>query len=336
MNDLRYRALRYNLRMEHRTEIRPDPWAHALESLRAGHRTVLVKVVDHSGSVPGVTGTMAVVSEFGIAGTIGGGAAEQQLLERAREHREGAEIVRFRHTPGEGGTLCSGLQIFALYRLTEDDEHALQAIVDTLSNHRNGTLHLGPGGLTFETGSVAATAFTQGDGWSFTEPLGLLDTLTIIGGGHVSLAFSRVMATLPFRIVLLDNRQQLPTMDANTYAHERRVVDYDEVAEHVPAGDRSWVVIMTYGHVHDRHVLGRLLGRDYAYLGVLGSSAKIHAMFDHMKQEGIAPEGLERVHAPVGLSIGSHTPEEIAISIAGEIIAVRNGKEVACPPSRSS
>jgi xanthine dehydrogenase accessory factor len=125
-------------------------------------------------------------------------------------------------------------------------------------------------------------------------------------------------------------------MEANTYAHERRVVDYEEVAEHVPAGERSWVVIMTYGHVHDRHVLGKLLGRDYAYLGVLGSRAKIHAMFDRMKKEGVLPESLEQVHAPVGLSIRSHTPEEIAISIAGEIIAVRNGKEVACLPSRSS
>ncbi|MCJ7755771.1 MAG: XdhC family protein [Thermoanaerobaculales bacterium] len=311
--------------MEHRTEIRPDPWAHALESLRAGHRTVLVKVVDHSGSVPGVTGTMAVVSELGIAGTIGGGAAEQQLLERAHDHREGAEVIRFRHTPSEGGTLCSGLQVFAVYRLTEDDEESLQAIVDTLADHRNGTLHLDPGGLTFETGTVGATTFTEGDeGWSFTEPLGLLDTLTIIGGGHVSLAFARVMATLPFRIVILDNRPQLPTMEANIYAHERRVVDYEEVAEHVPAGDRSWVVIMTYGHIHDRKVLGNLVGRDYAYIGVLGSRAKIHSMFDHMKKEGVPPESLERVHAPVGLSIRSHTPEEIAISIAGEIISVRN------------
>ena len=312
--------------------MRPDPWVHALESLRAGHRTVLVKVVEHSGSVPGVTGTMAVVSELGIAGTIGGGAAEQQLLERAREHREGAEIVRFRHTPSQGGTLCSGLQVFAVYRLTENDEQALQSVVDTLADHRNGTFRLDPAGLAFEPKTVGAMTFTEGDGsWSFTEPLGLLDTLTIIGGGHVSLAFARVMATLPFRIVLLDNRARLPTMEANCYAHERHVVDYDSVAQHVPAGDRSWVVIMTYGHIHDRKVLGKLLGRDYAYLGVLGSKAKIHSMFAEMRKEGVSPASLERVHAPVGLSIGSHTPEEIAISIAGEIISIRNGKEAPCP-----
>ena len=313
--------------MEHRTEIRPDPWVHALESLRAGHRTVLVKVVDHSGSVPGVTGTMVTVSKVGIAGTIGGGAAEKELVEKALLHDEGSEIVHFRHTPGEGGTLCSGLQIFAIILLTHNDVEAIEKIIDTLAHHRTGLLHLGPGGLRFEVGGVGTTVFVEdGEAWSFGEPVGLLETLTIIGGGHVSLAFSKVMATLPFRIVLLDNRPDLPTMDANTWAHERRIVDYDSVSEHVPDGERSWVVIMTYGHVHDRHVLENLLGRQYAYLGVLGSKAKIRTMFADMEAKGTTTEALDRVHSPVGFSIGSHTPEEIAISIAAEIIAVRNGK----------
>jgi len=284
-----------------------------------------------------VTGTMAVVSDLGIAGTIGGGAAEKELLERAREHREGAEIVRFRHTPGEGGTLCSGLQVFAVVLLTQDDEMEIRKVVETLAGHGKGTLEIGPEKLVFEPGAATATRFVEEHGsWSFTEPLGLLDTLTIVGGGHVSLAFSRVMATLPFRIVLIDNREQLPTMEANHHAHERRVVDYDLVAEHVPEGRRSWVVIMTYGHVHDRDVLARLLGREYAYLGVLGSRAKIHSMFADMKAGGASAEDLERVRAPVGLPIGSHTPEEIAVSIAAEIIAVRNGKEISCQPSTSS
>jgi xanthine dehydrogenase accessory factor len=313
--------------MEHRTEFRPDPWVHALESLRAGHRTVLVKVVDHSGSVPGVTGTMVTVSELGIAGTIGGGAAEKELVEKALAHEEGSEIIRFRHTPGEGGTLCSGLQIFAVILLTNNDEEAIERIIDTLGHHRTGQLSLGPDGLDFVIGGSGGTVFVEdSEAWSFSEPVGLLETLTIIGGGHVSLAFSRVMATLPFRIVLLDDRPDLPTMEANTWAHERRVVDYEHVADHVCDGDRSWVVVMTYGHAHDRRVLEGLLGRPYAYLGVLGSKAKIKKMFADMRTEGASADALEQVHAPVGLAIGSHTPEEIAVSIAGEIIAIRNRK----------
>ncbi len=314
--------------METNDQMLSDPWSLALESVRGGNRAVLVFVVDHSGSVPGVTGTRAVVSDLGISGTIGGGAAEKQLLEQARNHTGDPQIVRFRHTPAEGGTLCSGLQIFAVTQLSAEDEAPLASLVDTLSDHRPGTLGISPAGLRFSPGPASPHLFAEvGDTWDYSGPAGLLDTLTIVGGGHVSLAFSRLMATLPFRIVVLDNRDELPTMEANRWAHEQQVVDYEELGNHVPEGDRSWVTIMTYGHIHDRLALERLLDKDLAYLGVLGSRAKIRHMFAAMKADGVPESALERVRAPVGISIGSHTPEEIAVSIAAEIVAVRNGRD---------
>ncbi|MGD9253612.1 MAG: XdhC family protein [Holophagae bacterium] len=323
--------------MVHLPHVQTDPWEFALGAVRSNTRAVLVYVVEHSGSVPGVTGTNVVVTESAFAGTIGGGAAEKELVERARAHEGPVEIVRFRHTPSEGGTLCSGLQIFALVSLTSAHEETLAKIVRALTRHRTGTLRLGPDTLLFEDGPAAPHHFFEdGADWGYQGPIGLLDTLTIVGGGHVALAFSRLMISLPYRVVVLDNRAELATLEANTFAHERRVVDYADVAEHVPDGPRSWVVIMTYGHAHDRFVLERLLGRDYAYLGVLGSKAKIRAMFAEMTADGTSPELIETVRAPVGLAIGSHTPEEIAVSIAGEMIALRNGLEPPCPPSPSS
>jgi len=289
---------------------------------------VLVFVVDHSGSVPGVTGARVVVSESGFAGTIGGGAAEKQLVERAAGHQGDAEIFRFRHTPSDGGTLCSGVQDFAIVSLSQDDLEPIRSIVDTLGNHRTGTLRLSPGGVGFEPGETSPHAFTgEKESWMYSGPIGLEDTLYIIGGGHVSLAFSRVMATLPFRIIVLDNREDLPTMAANRYAHEQHVVDFDHIGDHVADGDHSWVVIMTFGHVHDQKVLEGLLGRDLAYLGLMGSEAKVRQMYASMEADGVDAKDLEAVQAPVGVSIGSHTPEEIAISIAAEIIALRNGIE---------
>ena len=313
--------------MAHLPHVQSDPWEFALDAVRSNTRAMLVYVVEHSGSVPGVTGTNVVVTESAFAGTIGGGAAEKDLVERALAHQASAEIVRFRHTPSDGGTLCSGLQIFALLSLTPAHEEALAQIVRALAKHRTGTLHLGPDTFRFDDGPAAPHVFTdEGSDWSYKGPLGLLETLTIVGGGHVALAFSRLMVSLPYRVVVLDNRAELATLEANTFAHERRVVDYADVAEHVPDGPRSWVVIMTYGHAHDRFVLERLLGREYAYIGVLGSKAKIRTMFAEMKESGASAEALGAVRAPVGLPIGSHTPEEIAVSIAGEIIAMRNGK----------
>ncbi len=304
-----------------------DPWRYALESLRDGRRPALVFVVDHSGSVPGVTGTRVVVSESGFAGTIGGGAAEKQLVERAAADQRDAEIFRFRHTPSGGGTLCSGVQDFAIVPLSQNDLEPIQILVDTLENHRTGTLRLSAEGVGFEPGETSPHTFSgKGRSWTYSGPIGLEDTLYIIGGGHVGLALSRVMASLPFRIIVLDNREDLPTMAANRYAHEQHVVDFDHIGDHVTDGDRSWVVIMTFGHAHDRRALEPLLGKKLAYLGLMGSEAKVRQMYAAMKADGINAEDLAGVRAPVGMSIGSHTPEEIAISIAAEIIAVRNGR----------
>ena len=312
--------------MELPTHTQTDPWQYALESLRNGRRTVLVFVVDHSGSVPGVTGTRVVVTESGFAGTIGGGAAEMQLVERAAADQGDTEIFRFRHTPSGGGTLCSGVQDFAILPLSQTDLEPIQSIVDTLDNHRTGILRLSPKGVGFEPGETSPHSFTGGkESWAYSGPIGLEDTLYIIGGGHVGLALSRVMATLPFRIVVLDNREDLPTMAANRYAHEQHVVDLDHLGDHVADGAHSWAVIMTFGHLHDRRALEALLGKKLAYLGLMGSEAKVRQMYAAMKADGIDLQDLEGVRAPLGMSIGSHTPEEIAISIAAEIIAVRNG-----------
>jgi xanthine dehydrogenase accessory factor len=302
-----------------------DPWRFALDRVADGQRAVLVFVVDHSGSVPGVTGTRIVVSDREFAGTIGGGAAEIQLLERAAAHRGNAEIYRFRHTPNAGGTLCSGVQDFAIIPLGQDDLEAIQLIVDTIDNHRTGTLRLSADGVAFVPGETTPHTWSgEEDSWAYFGPIGLEDTLYIIGGGHVGFALSRIMVTLPFRIVVLDNRDHLPTMAANRWAHEQRVVDFDRIGDHVEEGERSWVVIMTFGHAHDRLVLEGLLGKRYAYLGLMGSKAKVRQMFAAMVAEGASEDDLEAVRAPVGMSIGSHTPEEIAVSVAAEIIAIRN------------
>jgi len=317
--------LRYNSAMDLPKHTQADPWRFALDCLRDGQRTVLVFVVDHSGSVPGVTGTRVVVSEGAFAGTIGGGAAEMQLIERAVDHGGNGEVYRFRHTPNAGGTLCSGVQDFAIIPLTRDDLDAIRSIVETVENHRTGTLGLSADGVTFEPGETTPHTWSHAeDSWAYSGPIGLEDTLYIVGGGHVGLALSRIMATLPFRIVVLDNRDDLPTMAANRWAHELQVVDFDRIGDHVEEGDRSWVVIMTFGHAHDRLVLEGLLGKRYAYLGLMGSEAKVRQMFAAMASEGASEDDLEEVRAPVGMAIGSHTPEEIAVSVAAEIIAIRN------------
>lgn len=302
-----------------------DVWQHALESVRGGHRTVLAVVTDHEGSVPGTTGAAMVLSPLGSAGTVGGGVAEHEVIDRFDGFDGRAEVIDVQHTPQGSGSLCSGRQTIATVRLARDDEGTLAEICDTLRSSRVGVLRVSGHGIHFAPGKTSPSRMTtSSSGWTFSTTLGLLDTLTIVGGGHCALALSRVMATLPFRIVVLDHRPELPTLLANEFAHETRTIDYRELREHVPAGDRSWVVVMTFGHAHDEAALRALIGHRIRYLGLLGSVAKVAQMFSAMRADGVSAAFLESISAPVGVSIGSHTPEEIAISIAAEIIRERS------------
>ena len=158
----------------------------------------------------------------------------------------------------------------------------------------------------------------------YQEEAGQRPTLTIIGGGHVGLALSRVMADLDFHIVVLDDRAAVATMTANTHAQEKQLVRYTSVGRHVREGLHSYVVIMTSGHQDDERVLRQLAGRKLRYLGLMGSPAKIRQIFSSLGKKGVSAASLKKVHAPVGLPIHSHTPEEIAISIAAEIIQTKN------------
>jgi xanthine dehydrogenase accessory factor len=299
-------------------------WSTALEAIEGGDPAVLVAVVEHEGSVPGVAGTAMVVTPDRAVGTVGGGFVEHALIGRARA-ADGALLVPFVHDGEATDSMCSGRQLTAMLPLAQGDLPALRKLAEIERTGGTGTLVLSPAGIEADAERQRAVAFTHRDAeWRFQMPVGHLDTLTIVGGGHVGLALSRVMATLPFRIVVLDNRHGLPTMADNVWAHERRCIAWERVAEETACGEHAWAVIMTQGHRHDAEVLARLVELDLRYLGLMGSAAKIRSVFAKLEGEGVDRDRLARVRAPIGLPIGSHTPEEIAISIAAELIQLRN------------
>ncbi len=302
-------------------------WALAAHAVKKDQPVVLVAIVGHHGSVPGKTGAMMVVTPDQIEGTVGGGLVEHQLIELARSGPEN-QILPFAHDGESTQSICSGHQTIAVLPLSRPHLPQLQTLAELEAEGMPGMLTLGPEGPSIDRGPVGPTLLTEnGDDWRFTMPIGPLDTLTIVGGGHVGLALSRVMATLPFRIVVLDDREDLPTLEQNSWAHATHQIQWSEVAQSVVDGDRSWVVIMTRGHLHDTEVLRNLLPLDLHYLGMMGSAAKVRQVFTKMEVEGLRPIDLERVHAPIGVQVNSHTPEEIAISIAAEIIQVRNTRK---------
>ena len=100
--------------------------------------------------------------------------------------------------------------------------------------------------------------------------------------------------------------------------------NYSTIARHIPSGQNNYVVIMTFGYRTDDEAIDLLINKNFKYFGVLGSAKKIEEMFDGYKREGFDDNVLQKIHAPIGLPIRSQSPEEIAVSIAAEIIKVKN------------
>ena len=111
------------------------------------------------------------------------------------------------------------------------------------------------------------------------------------------------------------------------FDHAAKTNDYKKIVDLVPVGPNSYVVIMTFGHKSDETVLRQLLDKNVKYLGMMGSKRKVQAIFSSLLLAGASEIQLDKVDAPIGLSIGSQTPAEIAVSIAAKIIQVKNAKK---------
>ena len=156
------------------------------------------------------------------------------------------------------------------------------------------------------------------------DPLTPTPQLHIIGAGHVGHHLARVASDAGFHIHVVDDRDKFANAERFPGAHVvvAPIPEWLQTAS-LPPG--AYVVIVTRGHQHDLDAMRALATRELKYLGLIGSRAKIARIYDALLEEGMPPDALDRVHAPIGLEIGAVTPAEIAISILAELIAVRRG-----------
>ncbi len=158
----------------------------------------------------------------------------------------------------------------------------------------------------------------------FIEPLFRKQRLYIIGAGHCGRALAPLARLCDFYVVMIDNRKELLEQQALKSADRICLSDYTDLDRHIDFDDNAYIVIMTHGHIHDKKVLEYCLSRKSKYLGMIGSWTKVPKTFADLRQKGFTDQELEKVHAPIGLPINSHTPHEIAVSIMAQIISVRN------------
>ncbi len=310
-----------------------DFWLKAQAKVQEGDPLAILCVVESIGSSPGRAGfKLGVAYGSEVFGTIGGGIMEKKLVDLTYDlfDREGSfpHLKRQIHQADLGkdrsGMICSGEQTVAYFFLFGEQAGILVAdIIKALDGHaREQELEFSSTGIRIVDAGMRRT-LAEGE-WAYYEVLRDRPRIAIVGAGHVSLALSRQMDLLGFRVLVYDDRQGLHTWHANTFAQEKHMVDYARIAEQLPSDPELYVVIASVGYRTDDVILRQLISHRYKYLGMLGSAEKVRVMFEALRNDGFPDEDLARVHAPIGLPIHSHTPEEIAVSIAAQIIAIKN------------
>jgi len=160
----------------------------------------------------------------------------------------------------------------------------------------------------------------------YIEPVEPSPELYVIGAGHVGFHLARLAQDVGFRVHVVDDREKFASRERFPEATEVVVEDIPAWIARTTLPPHVYVVIVTRGHTNDLEALRGLASRDLRYLGLIGSRAKVARIYDALTEAGIPAQMLARVHAPIGLDIGAVTPQEIAVSILGELIAVKHGK----------
>lgn len=232
---------------------------------------VVATVIGTRGSTPRKVGAKMVVTGDGRTfGTVGGGAVESHVIERARDLLRSPEVTRFE------------------WRLSSDEA---------------GGMHCG-GAMEF-----------------LLEPFGVRPRAVVFGAGHVGQALCRVLTWLRFDVTVVDPRADLLT--AERLPGARLVCEAPaSAAASLDLGPDSFCVVANPSHVFDLETMKVLARRPLRYLGLMASTRKRKDVFAALQADGVPDEVLACVHCPVGLAIGAETPEEIAVAVAAEMVAV--------------
>jgi len=252
-----------------------DVYSEIVRLRSEGRGCALATLVSVRGSAPSYESAKMLVRDDGsIAGTIGGGCVEAQVLTAAREVIE------------------TGRPKHMTFNLSEDS--------------------------AYDSGLICG-----GEMEVFVEPVLPQPTAFIFGAGHISNSLSKIASLAGFATVIVDDRASFANRERFPEAAEVHAAEYEDLFAKLPVNESSYLVIVTRGHRDDLRVL-RLAVRSAArYIAMIGSKKKVIEVMRQLRSETVPSEVLERIHAPMGLDIGAETPEEIAVAVVAEMIAVR-------------
>jgi xanthine dehydrogenase accessory factor len=165
----------------------------------------------------------------------------------------------------------------------------------------------------------------------FIEPVLPPALLYLFGAGHVAVNVCQVATNAGFDVIVADDRSSYASKERFPAARDVHAIDFDEAIKKLEPNEASYIVIVTRGHRDDMRVLRWAVQTRARYVGMIGSKRKVIQIFKALQEEGLPAQLFDRVHAPIGLDIGAVTPEEIAVSITAELIAIRRHAEAKLP-----
>lgn len=343
-----------------------ESFGELLKYLKDGKKVALSRIVKQVGSAPRHVGTKCLVLEDGtIVGTIGGGMLEWRVMEEAKG-AIGVGRPRLIHFELKGedvaktDMLCGGMADVYIEPISPDREAIFffEKVVEMIREEKKGVLltRLSEGEAPGETRRILLSSDQIPDGLPpqlrplagqlnlskpklleleegtfFWEPLVPPDLLYLFGAGHVSTFLAPLAAMVGFDVIVIDDREEFANGKRFPSAREILVLPVSEAASRVASGPNTYVAIITRGHIHDTAALRGVIGKDVAYIGMIGSRRKKAIVYNSLLREGVPKELLDKVHCPIGLDIGAETPEEIAVSIVAELIKVRHEKRGEVP-----
>ncbi len=319
-----------------------------LDNWQENQASVLVSIVAESGSTPRGAGAKMLVWQGGESlGTIGGGAIEysaQQLAAGVLESGQ-STLHEYNLSPSDAaglGMVCGGRATVYLQYIPATSasakavaEEAL-ALLETrrpfvlLSEIESGEMTVlrpgRPGPLPYEEVQNPKSHLLAAAGRQYlADPFATGARALLFGMGHVGAELVPVLHRLHFTTLAMDDREEFLTPEHLPLADERRLVDFPTAFAGLEVQQEDYVVILTRGHKHDYTVLCQALRSPARYIGMIGSRGKVALTHKALAEDGFSSQDIARLHAPVGLPLGGESPEEIAISIAAEMIRERAG-----------
>ena len=315
-------------------------WKKVLSLLNNGQNVFIAMVVDHTIHSPGTTGAKLLVKENKeMMGTIGGGIMEFTLVNRAYNILNNGnftpEIQSLDHkktgTNEQSGMICAGKQTNLYYVCEpEKDGEIVDKIVQNLIEGQSAIVSISSEGMSLHKQEFknpdSQYSFTQSDNhWCYKEQLKNYNRIAILGGGHCSLALSRVMKNIGYDVFVFETHGNISTLGENNFADTTNILDdFKDAASQLSLPENTHVVVMTTDVPNDVRGLLGLLDFPFPFIGVMGSVNKISEIKKRLHAENISEQQLSRIISPVGLAMVSNTPEEIAISVAAQLLQLRN------------